>query len=114
MEPDIGALGDEDHGRHPIHVRAEAFILDVGDGEGGHIGMAAHFKLVALTALVAALGMKAHPDRRFFLFEYIYGKQKAAKIVAEKLSPVLAKKRKLAVERVWCGQQRCLEQVEQA
>ena len=41
---------------HPLDVGAEALVFDVGAGELGHVGVAAHLKLMpALTALSCAL-----------------------------------------------------------
>ena len=89
MQPDVGALGDEHDVGHPLDVGAEAFVLDVGASEGGHVGMATHLELVPLLAALAratAVRMEAHPDRGVFFFEHIDGEQQAAKICAEDLA----------------------------
>ena len=117
VQPDVGALGDEHDVGHPLHIGTEALVFDVGAGELGHVGVAAHLKLMpALTALTgasASVRMKAHPDGGVFFFEDIDGEEQSAEVGAEDAGPFLAEKCQLAGERVGGGEHRGFEQVEQ-
>src|ERR1700761_4840186 len=127
LEPDVGALGHEDHGGHPGLVGAEGFVFV----ERGLVVMAvtalpavgavdvlvfeadvliadeafASAARCAVAELIGPGGMEAHPDGEVFFAKDIDGKKDAAEVVAEVLGPVLSDVVELAGERVRRGKQ---------
>ena len=115
LEPDVGALGDEDDVGHPGLVGGEVLVLV----ERGLVAVGVFLALELVVAdelvadeahgtpggravpvLVGAGGMEAHPDGEVFFAEDVDGEQDALEFVAEVRGPFFADEVELADERV--------------
>ncbi len=68
VEPDVGALGQQHHARHPVEVLAEALDLGVGLAEAVQRGRVAG--RVAVRG-AAVRGVEAHPDGTLIFGQHV-------------------------------------------
>jgi hypothetical protein len=126
LQPDVGALGDEDDVGHPGLVGGEVFVFI----ERGLIAVAVAAQaaeadvLVALetlrapggravAVLIGAGGVEAHPDGEVFFAQDVDGEEDAAEVGADEWGPALADEVELAGEGIGRGEEGRTQGVEE-